>query len=432
MSMQATCDQFVYTAAKIGSREGYQVIAKSSGITDQIVTSMMSYLYPLGVKVSEFSESRSLITLANKKLVAYSIIKNIGIGYDGRRGTLYNHTFVMDADQFRGIGCDSRLFDRHYKEDGELRGTLPKIQIESGYVEPDFGKLDSVGKEILEEILYRIIKKTKLAIVRDHYGDVEFIQNLLAVLPPHQRLVPFSTLVVEPDRQYGYKLIQIQRESTGKLGKKFAVVGENLEIKNRPASRNTLEFKGANILSEIIRTRNTEKLLRIFGDIQNISDELAAVRQIRVKDIFSESEFKKSLKSKEYESIKNKTTKLYSSDRFNDAPPRVILSITKKIRTIAVTGLKGEKSTTGELLEIVRVLLDRVNYMENYSNKKMRGSLKEKFANERLDLEEILREYAPVQESSPYAFDIVGYGCRLVKRWKESVEAFTLLFGGKN
>ena len=30
------CDHFIYTAGKIGNNEGYQIIAKSAGITDEI------------------------------------------------------------------------------------------------------------------------------------------------------------------------------------------------------------------------------------------------------------------------------------------------------------------------------------------------------------------------------------------------------------
>ncbi len=48
------CDHFIYTAAKIGSSEGYQIIAKSEGITDEIISQLSKYLYPLGVKVSDF------------------------------------------------------------------------------------------------------------------------------------------------------------------------------------------------------------------------------------------------------------------------------------------------------------------------------------------------------------------------------------------
>lgn len=107
------CDHFIYTASKIENNEGYQIIAKSAGITDEIIFKLEKYLYPLGVKINGFEESRSLLILPNNK-IAYSIVKNIGIGYDGRRGTLYNHTFVIDENEFEELDFDSRVFEKTF------------------------------------------------------------------------------------------------------------------------------------------------------------------------------------------------------------------------------------------------------------------------------------------------------------------------------
>ena len=90
----ATCEQFIFTAAQIDTREGYQVTAKSKGISKEIVQNLREYLFPLGIDEEKFQSSKSLIEL-DKNKIAYSIVKYIGIGYDGRRGTLYNHTFVF-------------------------------------------------------------------------------------------------------------------------------------------------------------------------------------------------------------------------------------------------------------------------------------------------------------------------------------------------
>ena len=125
----AKCEHFIYTAAKIGSNEGYQIIAKSSGITDQITNNLTEYLYPLGVKVNEFKESRSMLLLPDSK-ISYSIVKNIGKGYDGRSGTLYNHTFVIEKDEFKKLDFDSRIFEKHFVRNDALRGELKSLDIE--------------------------------------------------------------------------------------------------------------------------------------------------------------------------------------------------------------------------------------------------------------------------------------------------------------
>lgn len=84
-------DQFVYTTAITNEKKGYQIIAKSDGITDALISEINYYFYPIGVNTSKFNESKSLLVLKKDKKIVFSKIKNIGIGYDGRNNTLYNH-----------------------------------------------------------------------------------------------------------------------------------------------------------------------------------------------------------------------------------------------------------------------------------------------------------------------------------------------------
>ena len=74
-----TCEHFVYTTAKTDVKTGYQIVAKSSGINDRILNSMISYFFPLGVDPMEFTKSKSLLPIGGEH-IAYSIVKNIGIG----------------------------------------------------------------------------------------------------------------------------------------------------------------------------------------------------------------------------------------------------------------------------------------------------------------------------------------------------------------
>src|SRR5690242_2564003 len=98
-------DQFVYTTATLSGKSGYQIIAKSSGITEEMISTLDPYLYPIGIIPSKFKESKSFLVFKKNKKISFSKIRNIGIGHDGRSNTLYNHTLVMDLDDFRQIDC---------------------------------------------------------------------------------------------------------------------------------------------------------------------------------------------------------------------------------------------------------------------------------------------------------------------------------------
>ena len=101
-------EQFIYTAADIENKKGYQIVAKSKGITEKIVSELESYVYPINTDPGKFKESISFIPLEND-LIAYSRIKNIGLGYDGRENTLYNHTFIFSKNDFERYDNDSRI-----------------------------------------------------------------------------------------------------------------------------------------------------------------------------------------------------------------------------------------------------------------------------------------------------------------------------------
>ena len=57
------CEHFIYTAGNVGYKEGYQVIAKSLGITKKQTEEIREYMYPLGVTVEKFTKSKSLLIL---------------------------------------------------------------------------------------------------------------------------------------------------------------------------------------------------------------------------------------------------------------------------------------------------------------------------------------------------------------------------------
>lgn len=63
-------------------------------------------------------------------MIAYSRIKNIGLGYDGRENTLYNHTFIFSKNDFKRYYNDGRIFDNFYLENKSIQGILLTLSID--------------------------------------------------------------------------------------------------------------------------------------------------------------------------------------------------------------------------------------------------------------------------------------------------------------
>ena len=116
-------DHFIYTTGSIGNKTGYQVVAQTEGIDKNILNELEGYFFPVGMDPNDFVESCSLLILSNGH-IAYSRIKNIGVGSDGRENTLYNHTIVMNTSLFQKLDNDSRLLSNYYVQKPNFQGTL--------------------------------------------------------------------------------------------------------------------------------------------------------------------------------------------------------------------------------------------------------------------------------------------------------------------
>ena len=191
-------EQFAYMPAAVGSRRGYQVVAKSPGISDGILEQMEPYMFPAGLGRG-FSSSKSLLLLRGH-LVAYSSITNVGAGYDGRPDALYNHTLVLSEENFAGIGFDTRALDSHFARDPPC-GALPRIPVEGGAPAP---LIRERHRHLVLPVLRALFAGKKAAL--SGVDDPSFLPNVLAMLPPSMRLVPFSTCLPDPKKQPAYRL----------------------------------------------------------------------------------------------------------------------------------------------------------------------------------------------------------------------------------
>ena len=200
------CEQLFYTTATIGNKSGYQVTARTIGITEEIIQEMEGYLYPTGMDSNKFTTSNSLLFLKNKK-IAFSTVRNVGTGFDGRDNTLYNHTIILEREQFEKVECDSRNLQKYYVEDIKKQGKLDKITIQDNLAPINWEFFQKIPRNILETVLEAIFFNKK--IILSGIKEKEFIPEIISILPKSMRMLSYSNMVVEPNRQNRYDIMQV-------------------------------------------------------------------------------------------------------------------------------------------------------------------------------------------------------------------------------
>ena len=260
------CEQFIFTVAKTKHEKGYQVIAKSPGINKEIISECENYLYPVDINLNKFIQSRSLILL-KKNIVAFSIVKNIGVGFDGRLGTIYSHTFVIEKKEFQKLDNDSRIFEQYYHEDPSFLGEMPKLILKSEKIPIDFKNVEKI-RSILPTVLVALFKNEKIAIFKTN--KPKLIQTILSIAPPSVRLIPFSTYVEHPSKQPKYNFILTSKAKLFDLEDDFWKI--DLEEKKIPVT-NTSSMLGNSIryLLDLIDKRKENELVEIYNMFEKIS-----------------------------------------------------------------------------------------------------------------------------------------------------------------
>jgi len=256
------CEHFIFTSADLKEKGGYQVVSKSTGVTPELLSDLEGYLYPVGIDPGNLSESKSMIVMEDK--VAFTKAKNIGIGYDGRPDTVYSHSIVINIDDFKQFQYDTRLFEKSYLEIKEQIHLTPLV-IEPTKLNPDFSCIDVFGIAQFEDFLRAVFSKKKIAILNTEHKNL--IQSLISLLPPPFRLISFSTLVAEPQRQSKFELIQTQ-SSKSSLEKYFVIDPE--ERKLISTTKDSLFEQCISYLLDIINSKNSTKLTEIYDQFESI------------------------------------------------------------------------------------------------------------------------------------------------------------------
>lgn len=200
--LEMMAEQLVYTTSNIRGRKGYQIVAKSRGITDEIASALKSHFHPPGIRPEDFKESHSLVELAGGR-VAYCHARNIGAGYDGRRDTLCSHVLVLARGDFARHGCDTRRFASLHPGRRRMRGLLPPVRLGPRSLPPPATDARGMGPA-LRGALPLLLSGERAAVPSD---DPTLAQRLLSLLPPSARLVQFSSVSVDADRQRHCRLV---------------------------------------------------------------------------------------------------------------------------------------------------------------------------------------------------------------------------------
>jgi len=282
---QRTAEQFAYVPAAVGSRRGYQVVAKSPGISDEILAQMEPYMLPAGVGRG-FSGSKSLLQLRGR-LVAYSSITNVGDGYDGRPDALYNHTLVLSEESFAGVGSDTRALDSYFARDPP-RGALPRIRVAGGAPAP---RINEEYRHLVLPVLRALFAGKKAAF--SGVDDPSFLPSVLAMLPPSMRLVPFSTCLPDPKRQPAYRLATYEGRMRA-LPKGFADMskpgrgsaGRRLDDALLFLAERAASGSAGEVFSEfdMIRSSDPRAKIVLLSEVFGVPDSPEKIRARRARD----------------------------------------------------------------------------------------------------------------------------------------------------
>ena len=311
------CEHFIYTSAKTEEKSGYQIIAKSTGITEKIINELDNYLYPIGTESGEFKSSISLKILTDH--VAFTRVRNIGISYDGRPDTIYNHTIVMEKNDFKKFDNDSRIFNDKYIEEIKL-GHLSPIIIKKKKIQPDFTIISELGIELIECVLHYLFLGKKIAFV--DFNHEKLIQNILSITPPSLRLISFSSLVANQIRQPDYDVIQIRKQNLTK-SKTMELYFNSIPKFKR--SENELYENCFRYIINILKTRSREKLEILFEEFEEINGTLNekiifAVMPLKIKDESYLTEPDQIIK---FEEFLDKTTSKFADIVKNEFKPHL-------------------------------------------------------------------------------------------------------------
>lgn len=203
------CQHFIYTTASLKDRSGYQIVAQSNNISSDLFTKLQGNFLPAGTDPANFDKCYMFFVFQDD--VVFSTIKNIGVGFDGRNNTLYNHSIVITKTNFLKIHNNPKILTKFFINNYSLKGDLSPIEIhDDDFEHEELSYFKNWPKTVLENIFDAIFSGKKIALYGIKKDD--FLLNLISILPESLRLQSFTTKITDPNNQYRFDFLQINSD----------------------------------------------------------------------------------------------------------------------------------------------------------------------------------------------------------------------------
>ncbi len=263
---------FIYTTASLKDKSGYQIVAQSKNISPQLLSKLSGNFLPVGVDPTNIKKCYMFFVFEND--VVFSTIKNIGVGFDGRNNTLYNHSIILSKDDFLKIHNNPRVMSEYFIDDYSMHGNLdPLIINEQDIKNYDLSFFSNWPKTILENVFDGIFNNKKIAL--SGISDDQFLLNLISILPKSLRLKSFSTGISDSNKQTMFDIFQINPDVIFNKNHNYEIIHVS---KLRPIythDADTVFERSIKFFTDLIKNqheKSLESVNMLFDEIIDVSD----------------------------------------------------------------------------------------------------------------------------------------------------------------
>lgn len=266
------CQHFIYTTASLKDKSGYQIVAQSNRILPELFTKLQGNFLPVGADPTNFDKCYMFFVFRDD--VVFSTIKNIGVGFDGRNNTLYNHSIVIKKTNFLKIHNNPKILSKFFIEDYSLKGDLVPIEIpDDNFEQEELSYFRNLPKTVLENIFDAVFSGKKIALYGIKKDD--FLINLISLLPESLRLQSFATKITDPNNQYPFNFLQMDSNIKLKKNEDYKIINVSTLDPIYTHDADIVFERSIKFFTELIKNGQTESLQSLntfFDEISNVSN----------------------------------------------------------------------------------------------------------------------------------------------------------------
>lgn len=205
MKSDIMIDQAILAWAYINNCPGYQVIAKSDGLTPDEADKLSGRTLPGNIPINfKYSSSHNIFKLPTGR-ICFAKIHNIGIGLDDRANSICSHCFIFDERLLDLVDWNLRLFENFFRADNSVWGRLPRMNTNELFLDdPPIrsddhlfkGKIDDKQiKDLMSAIFSIKLGNHKDMVIRLKIEEDPFYNlfDYLSFLPPKNRFTSISS-----------------------------------------------------------------------------------------------------------------------------------------------------------------------------------------------------------------------------------------------